>query len=149
MQYPPIISAESFLILDHIIIVTADSAIAVKIIRIAISKCLPPKKIEYDICDRKKHIINAINPLHNKSFSLQLPCMHNEGSKADPAPYPIRKNHMNEIKFKDQIAGIIPEVSSRCIALYWLSENILTRIKMSASAVPKIIPVLLRIPLCL
>lgn len=137
------INADIFLIFAQHNIVVAEHIMAVIIIRTDIKRCVPSKNIEYEMWDKKKHIVNVTNPLYIKVLSLQVPSWHSAESRTDPALYPIRKNHINEIKFISQSAGIIPDGSSLYIVSYGLSEKILTKTNISANAIPKNIPVLL------
>ena len=143
------ISADILFIFDQTIMENAALAMAIKVIRIAMKRCFPPKKTQFDMCDRKKQIINVTNPLQICSCSLQFPFSHSAESKVDPALYPIRKNHINEIKFKSHSAGIILDGSSLYIVSYGLSQKILTSMNIIPSAAPKIIPVKLKILFCL
>ena len=57
------INADFFLIFAQFTIVAAEHTIAVMIIRTDTKRCVPSKKIEYDMWDKKKQIVNVTMPL--------------------------------------------------------------------------------------
>ena len=56
------ISAVPFRIFAHNIMVAAEQMTANKTIRIAAKRCSPSKKVECETCERKKQIVNAVEP---------------------------------------------------------------------------------------